>query len=244
MSRYLYPIFSNLVEEPNFLCNSDPHHLVASLIGAVERLASQSKAKKKNLFRDIKTTIKIRLGSTLEKLTQRHNRREHARFDMSQDDCDNETCASTQFLQIQKNQVIDLRESLERYCNVLHMFGFSSAKYDLNLVKSYLLPILVNERAIEATAIKRANQLISLKFGETQLLDIMNTLGGATSFDSFLKAYKPSETKGFSPKNGLIIPTKCRFQKFPHMTPSRVNVVAVTLLKPNTPTMLIYRKVD
>ena len=51
---------------------------------------------------DIKTTSKIKLGSILEKLTQRHNRREHARFDMNQDDCDNEICASTQFLRIQK----------------------------------------------------------------------------------------------------------------------------------------------
>ena len=100
------PIFvsisSNLVEDPFFLCNSDPHHLVASFIGALEKLASQSKAKMKTLFLDIETTRKIQLGSIFEKLTQRHYRRESARFDMSQDDCDYEICASTQFLQIQK----------------------------------------------------------------------------------------------------------------------------------------------
>ena len=112
------------------------------------------------------------------------------------DDCDNEICASTQFLQIQKNQLIDLQDSLERYCNVLPVFGFNSSKYDLNLINSYLLPILVNERDIEPTVIKNANQFISFKFGDIQLLDIMNFLGGATSLDSFLKAYKTSETKG------------------------------------------------
>ena len=95
-------ISSNLVEEPIFICNSDPHHLVSSFNGALENLASQSQAKMKNLFLDIKTTIKIKPGSIFEKLTQRHNRRESARFDMSQDDCDNEICASTQFLQMQK----------------------------------------------------------------------------------------------------------------------------------------------
>ena len=98
-------IFSNLVQEPIFFCNSDPHHLVASFVGALENLAAQSKAKMKNLFHDIETTIKIKLGNILEKFTQRHNRGEHARFDMSQDDCDNEICASTQFLQIQKKSV-------------------------------------------------------------------------------------------------------------------------------------------
>ena len=89
----------------------------------------------------------------MEKLTQRHNRRVQADLD----DCDNETCASTQFLQIQKNQLIDLQESLERYCNVLPVFGFNSAKYDLHLIKSYLVPILVNERDIEPTVIKKVN---------------------------------------------------------------------------------------
>ena len=38
---------------------------------------------------------------------------------------------------------------------------------------------------------------MSFKFGDVQLLDIMNFLSGATSLDSFLKAYKTSETKGF-----------------------------------------------
>ena len=56
-------ISSNLVEEPIFLCNSDLHHLVASFIGVLEKLASQSKTKMENLFLDVKTTIKIKLDS-------------------------------------------------------------------------------------------------------------------------------------------------------------------------------------
>ena len=63
---------------------------------------------------------------------------------------------STQFLQMQKNQLIDLQEHFERYCNVLQVFGFNSAKYDINLIKSYLLPILVNEKDIEPTVIKKS----------------------------------------------------------------------------------------
>ena len=233
-------ISSNLVGEPIFLCNSVSHHLVASFIGVLDNLASQSKAKMKNLFLGIETTIIIKLGSFLEKLTQRHNRREQADLD----DCDNETCASTQFLQIQKNQLIDLQESLERYCNVLPVFGFNSAKNDLYLIKFYLLPIRINEPDIEPTVIKKANQFISFKFGDNQLLDIMNFLGGATSLHWFLKAYETSETKGFFPTNGLITLTKCRIQNFPHMTPFTVNFVAATFLKLNTRNMLIYWKMN
>ena len=145
----------------------------------------------KNLFFDIKTTIRIKLGSILEKLTQPHNRREQAKLD----DCDNETCTSTHFLLIQKKLSFHLQELLERYCNVLTIFGFNSAKNDVNLIKSYLLPILVNERNIEPTVHKKAKQFISFKFRENQLLGNMNFLGGATNLDSFFKSYKTSETK-------------------------------------------------
>ena len=192
-------ISSSLVEEPIFLYNYDPHHLVYLFIGALDGLASQSKAQMKLLFLDIETRIKIELGSILEKLTQHHNRRESAKFDMNQGDCDNEICASTQFLQVQKIQLIDLQETLERYCNVLPVFGFNSAKHGLNIITSYLLPILVNERDIEPTVIKKANQFIPFKFGDIQLLNIVNFLGGATSLDSFLKAYRTPETKRFFP---------------------------------------------
>ena len=122
---------------------------------------------------------------------------------------------STQFLQMQKNQLIDLQEHFERYCNVLPVFGFNSAKYDINLIKSYLLPILVNERDIELTVIKKANQFVSFKFGDIQLLDIMNFLGGATSLDSFLKAYKTKESKGFFPYEWFDCPEKMNNKELP-----------------------------
>ena len=60
------------------------------------------------------------------------------------------------------------------------MFGFNSAKYDRSLINSFWLPILVDERDIEPIAIKKANKFISFKLSDTQLLDVMNFLGGAT----------------------------------------------------------------
>ena len=99
----------------------------------------------KLLFLDIETTIKIKIGSILEKLNQCHNRWKQA----SLDSCDNERCASTQFLQIPNNHLIELQQLMERYCFVLSVFGFNSAKCDFLLIKSYLLPILVNERDSE-----------------------------------------------------------------------------------------------
>ena len=156
------------------------------------------------------------------------------------DDCNNETCTSTQFLQIQKKQLFDLQGHLKRYYNVLLIFGLNSAKYDLNLIKSYLLPNLVNERNIEPTVIKEANHFNSLKFGNIQLLDNMNSLGDATNLDDFLKALKLQRRKDSSPTGGLITPTKYRILNFPRMMLSAVNLAAATLSKPNTGTMLTY----
>ena len=150
-------------------------------------------------FLEVETAIKSKLPRFLEFLNERRYRNqcvfefEHHCFE----DDNEEKDASTQFLQMQKNQLIELQEHLQRYCNVLVVFGFNSAKYDINLIKSYLLPIHINERNMEPTVIKQANQFVSFKFGDVQLLDIMNLLGGATSFDSFLRAYKTPETKGF-----------------------------------------------
>ena len=104
---------------------------------------------------------------------------------------------ATQFLRMQKNQLIDLKQNLERYVNTLPVFGFNSGRCDLNLIKSYLIPYLIKDKEAEPMIIKKANDFISFKFGDTHFLD--KFLGGATSLDSFFKAYKASETKGFFP---------------------------------------------
>ena len=109
---------------------------------------------------------------------------------------------------MQKNQLIDLQEYFERYCNIIPVFGFNSAKNDIKLIKSYSLPILVNEQEIEPTVIKKANQFVSFKFGDIQILDIMNFLGAATSLYSFLKANKTKETKSFFPFECFDCPEK------------------------------------
>ena len=85
-------------------------------------------------FFEVETAIKLKPSAILEKLNQ-------SRDGVSNlvNDCiveEEKKNLSTQFLQMQKNQLIDLREHFERYCNVLPVFGFNSAKYDINLIKS------------------------------------------------------------------------------------------------------------
>ena len=194
----LVSILSNLIREPIFLCNANPHRLILSFITVLETLATPSKAQMNMNFIEVETAIKIKLCAKQEQLNQRRNRAE--RVSNFVQDCivkEEEKDLSTQFLQMQKIQLVDLQEHFERYCNVLPVFGFNSAKHDISLIKSCLLPFFVNERDVEPTVLKKAKQFVSLKFGDVQLLDIMNFIGGASSLDSFLKAYKTKETKGF-----------------------------------------------
>ena len=114
-------------------------------------MATQGKAQKKLKCTEVETTIKIELSSVLEQLNQRHSQGERVvNSDDDNDELFNDTAEekelSTKFPQMKENQLTDLKEHFERYCNTLQVFGFNSAKYDINLIKSYLLLILVNER--------------------------------------------------------------------------------------------------
>ena len=130
---------------------------------------------------------------------------------------------STQFLQMQKNLLLNLQQHFERYINTLPVFGFNSGKYDLNPIRSYLLPYIIHEWDIQPTVIKKANHFVSFMFGDVQFLDILNFLGGATSLDSFLKAYKTSETKGFFPYEWFDSPNKLDAPFLPPMNVSSVS---------------------
>ena len=124
-----------IITMPIFLCNSNPRNLVESSIDAVEGLATQSKAQMKLKFLERETAIKSKLSRTVESLNERRcrNQRGFEFEDHCFEDDNEEKDASTQFLQMQKNQLlVEIQEHLERNCNVLPMFGFNSAKYDIN----------------------------------------------------------------------------------------------------------------
>ena len=185
---------SSSIQEPIFLCNTNFHHLVSAFISAPEDIATQGKSQMKMKVIETEAENKMKLCKLLEKLYQRYNREETVMdfvLDFIFDTEEQDLC--TQFLQLQKNQLTDLC-----YCNVLSVFGFNSAKHDLNLIKSFSLPILVNEQDIEPTVIRGLIKVFfQNNFGGIQLLDIINFPGGDTNLDSFLKAYKTNQIKGF-----------------------------------------------
>ena len=134
-------------------------------------------------FLQIETAVKSRLARILEKIPER---RSHCVS--TETESDN---SSTQFLQMQKNHIIDLQEHFERYFITLPVFEFNSERNDINFIKSYLLLFIVNDRDVEPIVIKKKPiSLFSSNLIMFNSLIFLCFFGGATNLDSYLKAKK------------------------------------------------------
>lgn len=92
--------------------------------------------------------------------------------------------------------------------------GFNSGKYDLNAVKEFLIPVLVEHEHIQCT-IKRNNNFMSLKTERLKFLDVTNFLAPGFSYDKFLKAYECSQPKGFFPYEWMDSLEKLNYPSLP-----------------------------
>ena len=128
-------ISSNLLDELVFLCENDPNRLIISFVAQLETLAEKNKADLRPKFLSVEAEIKTRLSDVSSRLqiiseTQPNNSSE-------KDDSN----ATKNFLRIQQKQLLDLRRHFNNYVDTLPVFGFNSGKYDLNLIKAYIIPI-------------------------------------------------------------------------------------------------------
>ena len=145
---------SNLLDELVFLCKKDPNHLIIFFVAQLETLAAKNKADMRPKFLAVEAEIKSRsyIFSRLQIIFE------------TQPNISSETedsNVSKNFLRIQQKQLLDLQRHFHYYVDTLPVFGFNSGKYYLNLIKAYLIPHLLNDRTIQPTVIKKANQFIS-----------------------------------------------------------------------------------
>ena len=184
-------ISSNLIKSLFFVCEPEPRQLVEQFVDTLQELdAKKNENDMRMRFKDVSTAL-------CDKITNFSNAMFSDETEHTKNLAFHPHGFSKKFLDKKKNVLLDLQRKLEDYISTIPVFGFNSSRYDLNLIKSYLIPILVNEKNLEPRVVKKTNQFISLKFGNVHLLDILNFVGGATTLDSFLKAYEISETKRF-----------------------------------------------
>ena len=79
---------------------------------------------------------------------------------------------STQVLQMQKKQSIELKGALERHCNLLSVFEVKNYNHGVYFVNLYLLPILVKKCSIKSTVIKNVKPFVSIKFDDIELFTL------------------------------------------------------------------------
>ena len=85
-----------------------------------------------------------------------------------------------------------LEGRLKLYLAQIPVIGFSSGQYDINVIKNYLLPTLVEHVEI-GHLIKKGNAYFSIPTNCCRFLDIQNYLAPGYSYDKFLKAYLTGE---------------------------------------------------
>ena len=101
--------------------------------------------------------------------------------------------------QTSDNKVLTkLAEKLNAYLQELPVLGLNSGKYDLNAVKEFVFPYLIESQPIKFT-VKRNSNHMCLKTNSLKFLDISNYVAPGFSYDQFLRAYECEQTKGFSP---------------------------------------------
>ena len=122
--------------------------------------------------------------------------------------------------------------SLYHYCRQIPVLGFNSAKYDLNLVKSYLIPWLradvdpdkkEEKEDIDINVIKKGSMYTQIGARRFKFLDISNYLAGGVSYSAFLEAYKIPESKTYFPYEWFDHPSKLDYPCLPPMKASIQN---------------------
>nr|XP_054750818.1 uncharacterized protein LOC129256682 [Lytechinus pictus] len=91
-----------------------------------------------------------------------------------------------------------LKERFMNHITELPVVGFNSGRYDINAIKQYLYPSLLQFDSVDYV-IKRNHNHMALKSQHLQFLDISNFLAPGFSYAAFLKAYDCEQRKGFFP---------------------------------------------
>ena len=169
-------------------------------------------------FIEVETAIKIKLSSILEQLNQRPSQRKRV-IDYDNDEYFNDNAEeklSTQFLQVQKNQLIDLQEHFERYCNKLPVFGFNSAKYDIIWSSRICCQFLLTNDKLNQQLWKKLISLFPSSLVMCSYLMVWTFLVELLVLTRSSKLTKQKKLNAFSPMSGSTIPKSWTTKNYLH----------------------------
>ena len=137
---------------------------------------------------------------------------------------------------LMRNQLVELKQSFETYCNQIPVLGFNSAKYDINLIRGKLIKYLNLAHDKKAYTIKKNNTYLSINNDKFKFLDITQYLPAGTSYSQFLKSFKIKKAKGFLPYEYLDKFDKLNEEQLPsidafYSTLKQCNILEVDYLE-------------
>ena len=85
--------------------------------------------------------------------------------------------------------LVELKQDLEKYIQMVPVLGFNSAKYDLNLLRQQLITTYLREYGGEVKVIKQQSAYSKIDLGgRLRFLDVYKYCSPNTNLDSFMKA--------------------------------------------------------
>ena len=114
------------------------------------------------------------------------------------------------------NSLNNIKKELDRYISQIPVIGFNSGKYDLNLIKKYIISYIVeNYEEQDIHTIKKEYSYLSISTLDMKFIDISNYLAAGSSYSQFLKAYGCDEPKGIFPYEWFDSFEKLKYPKLP-----------------------------
>ena len=226
-------------EEAKCFINADSKALIESMMtymGSIaESVCHSAESKWSSVIEDLEDLIEkyeLKLGKEPERKKRKTNRAQssgvgHGKLKAEDDELKGLTSEERQSVISQWESTCEkltrLLGSLYHYCRQIPVLGFNSAKYDLNLVKSHLIPWLRGdvdpnkdyEDTCDVSVIKKGSTYTQIGARRFKFLDISNYLAGGVSYSAFLKAYKIPEAKSYFPYEWFDHPSKLDFPRLP-----------------------------
>ncbi|KAJ8050420.1 Zinc finger protein MSN4 [Holothuria leucospilota] len=162
-----------------FVSEKNPETLIQSVVDYISQIAASSQAILNESFNEFICSVKQKI-------------------DQDQDEWNSIQETYKEERRPKRHHLDVLLDSLTSWMSEIPVLGFNSGSYDINLIKEFFFPYLIETDPV-SSVIKRNNNYMCLRTKNLNFLDISNYLAPGFSYDIFLKAFECSQTKGFFP---------------------------------------------
>ena len=108
--------------------------------------------------------------------------------------------------------LVKVKAKYDAWMNEIPVIGFNSRKYDVNIMKPYLIKKLKEELQF---VVKKNNSFMCLQTSSLKFVDIRNYIAPSFDYATYLKSYKCSVSKGFFPYEWMTSPDKLNIKSLP-----------------------------